>query len=405
MAGDLFGDLPPPSYHHPTPPQQQQEQKKQKKSVKINEANPSISDTPISPPIVPLKSALKRPIPPSDSTSNDSQKGPERRLKFKTITDTSVAQTIEAMKKIASHISNPAKFSKASKLVIQLIQAGSVKPETTDHFFAILEAAMLSPTSCNDASIRADYQTLFSAAQDASECLSKKQKNLLAAWAIRAVVANDLHTDDSFVFSKAAGRIKELISSLPVATEEEDANEAAALESEKEMAKNNMQTNQEVISSDNSPESTTKEESDPFGLDALISSKPKKDEKAKGNKGKEEAEEMKGLLKLRREALTNCLEIAAKRYKLPWCQTVIDILVKHANDNVSRFTAKQREAIEKLWASIREQLTRRKQGKSVSGKLDVTAFEYLQEKYSHETISIRRAVGGTGDRKASQWLG
>lgn len=79
--------------------------------------------------------------------------------------------------------------------------------------------------------------------------------------------------------------------------------------------------------------------------------------------------------------------------------------MKHAYDNVSRFTARQRDAIEKLWASIREQLACRKQGKSVSGKLDVTAFEWLQEKYSHETISIRRAVGGAGDRRASQWLG
>lgn len=87
------------------------------------------------------------------------------------------------------------------------------------------------------------------------------------------------------------------------------------------------------------------------------------------------------------------------------CQTVIDILVKHAFDNVSRFTSKQREAIEKLWASIREQQTRRKQGKSVSGKLDVNAFEWLQQKYATEKISIRHAVGGSGDRRCEQWLG
>lgn len=87
------------------------------------------------------------------------------------------------------------------------------------------------------------------------------------------------------------------------------------------------------------------------------------------------------------------------------CQTVIDILVKHAFDNVSRFTSKQREAIEKLWASIREQQTRRKQGKSVSGKLDVNAFEWLQQKYATEKISIRHAVGGRGDRRCEQWLG
>lgn len=87
------------------------------------------------------------------------------------------------------------------------------------------------------------------------------------------------------------------------------------------------------------------------------------------------------------------------------CQTSIDILVKHAFDNISRFTSRQRDAIEKLWASVREQQVRRKQGKSVSGKLDVNAFEHLQEKYANEKISIRRAVGGSGDRKCQQWLG
>lgn len=73
------------------------------------------------------------------------------------------------MQKIASHIKNPMKFGKASKLAIQLIQAGSVKPETSDHFFAILEAAMSSSTSCMDPMLRADYHALFSAAQEAIE--------------------------------------------------------------------------------------------------------------------------------------------------------------------------------------------------------------------------------------------
>lgn len=87
------------------------------------------------------------------------------------------------------------------------------------------------------------------------------------------------------------------------------------------------------------------------------------------------------------------------------CQTVIDILVKHAFDNVARFTARQRDAVGKLWASIREQQTRRKQGKSVNGKLDVNAFEWLQQKYAGEKISIRHSVGASGDRRAQQWLG
>lgn len=84
---------------------------------------------------------------------------------------------------------------------------------------------------------------------------------------------------------------------------------------------------------------------------------------------------------------------------------MIDILVKHAFDNVVRFTSQQRDAIEKLWASIREQQNHRKQGKSVTGKLDMNAFELLQQKYANEKISIRRAVGGGGERRAQQWLG
>jgi hypothetical protein len=94
---------------------------------------------------------------------------PKKSLKFKTSTDASEAQVIDAMQKISSHINNPAKFSKAAKLAIQLIEAGSVKSGVSDYFFAILEAAMLSPVPCTDASVRADYHALFSSAQNAKE--------------------------------------------------------------------------------------------------------------------------------------------------------------------------------------------------------------------------------------------
>ncbi|KAG8377838.1 hypothetical protein BUALT_Bualt08G0075200 [Buddleja alternifolia] len=373
MAGDLFQDLPPPiaaAQSHPS---------------SIN--NTLQESAPKPPPAPALKSALKRPKPPPEA-------GPEKRIRFKTTTDASEKQVIEAMQKITSHIKNPSKFNKASKLAIQLIQAGSIKEATSDYFFSVLEAAMLSMTTCNEPSLRDDYCALFSAAQDVADCLSKKQKNMLTAWTIRSIWANDLFTDDSFVFSKSTGRIKEAISSLPVATEDDDIEEAVALKGEIT----------EVASAD--AEENKEEEPDPFGLDALIS----KDEKSKSKKealsgSKKDDEEEKRFLKSQREALISCLEIAAKRYKTPWCQTAIDILAKHAFDNISRFTKHQRDAIQKLWASIREQQTRRKQGKSVSGKLDVNGFEWLQHKYSTEKISIRHSVGGSGDRRCQQWLG
>ncbi|KAL5770581.1 hypothetical protein ACOSP7_014735 [Xanthoceras sorbifolium] len=398
MGDNLFEGLPPPSSS-----QQKNQEEELQQSATINKKREA---SPVPAPVPILKSALKKPKTNPEPEAPVSGKS----LRFKTTTDASETQVIEAMKKIASHINNPAKFGKASKLAIQMIQAGSIKPGTSDHFFAILEAAMSSSTSCTDPSVRADYHALFSAAQDAAECLNKKQKNQLSTWTIRAVVANNLFTDDSFVFSKAATRIKEIISNLPLATKDDDVEEAVALKDETEMTNEDGSDEQEmplgIVSEENK-----KDESDPFGLDALIPSKMKKDDRTKGKKDsvvkvrKEEEEENKRFLKSQREALITCLEIAARRYKTPWCQTVIDILVKHAFDNVARFTSLQRDAIEKLWASIREQQTRRKHGKSVTRKLDVNAFEWLQQKYAGEKISIRHSVGGGGDRRAQQWLG
>ncbi|KAK3418314.1 uncharacterized protein LOC104415380 [Eucalyptus grandis] len=406
MVEDLFEGLPPPSSNPQEAQAPEREQVRGGGKPRAPSPVPPPPPPPSPPPRPALKSALKRPKSDEPNPPPGAELG--KRLRFKTHTDASEAQVIDAMKKIASHIRNPTKLGKASKLAIQLIQAGSVKPGTRDYFFAILEAAMSLSTACTDQSVRADYHALFSAAQDAAEHLSDKQKNQLTTWTIQAVVANDLFTDDSFVFSRTAGRIKDTISNLPVATEADDIEEAAALEAEKEST--DLPGNQE-LPPDNHLGANNEGELDPFGLDALIPSKAKKDENSKGKKDmaakmrKEEEDEHKRFLKSEREALIVCLEIAARRYKTPWCQTVIDILVKHAFDNVSRFTSKQREAITKLWASIREQQNRRKQGKSVSGKLDVNAFEWLQQKYSTEKISIRHSVGGSGDRRAQQWLG
>ncbi|XVF06371.1 hypothetical protein REPUB_Repub06bG0042400 [Reevesia pubescens] len=404
MGDNLFEGLPPPSHQLQVEEEEEEEEEEEGKnqnflSLKTSSGNNNkeASSNPV------LKSSLKRPKP---TESNPEAAAPEKRLRFKTTTDASETQVIEAMQKIASHIKNPTKFAKASKLAIQLIQAGSVKAGTSDHFFAILEAAISSTTSCTDPSVRGDYHSLFSAAQDAAEYLNKKQKNQLTVWTFRAVMANDLLTDDSFVFSKTASKLKDAISSLPIATDDDDIDEAATLKNETEIG--NDDKKEAIIAH---AEENNKDESDPFGLDALIPSSGIKDDRTKGKKDvaaksrKEDEEETKRFLKSQREALITCLEIAARRYKTPWCQTVIDILVKHAFDNVARFTCRQRDAIEKLWASVREQQIRRKQGKSVTGKLDVNAFEWLQQKYSTEKISIRHSVGASGDRRCQQWLG
>ncbi|KAM0945075.1 hypothetical protein DsansV1_C10g0098651 [Dioscorea sansibarensis] len=396
MAENLFQGLPPPScapsveVEKPLPP-----------------TKPAASPAPAPPPVPPLKSALKRNKP---LETQQEARAPQKRLRFKTSVDASEKQVIEAMQKIASHIKNPLKFSKAAKLAVQLVQAGSVKPGTSNHFFAILEAAMSSSSAPTDPSVRVDYHALFSAAQDVAESFSKQQNDQLMTWSLRAVMANDLYTDDSFMFSKTAGKIKEAISSLPLATKDDDNEEAAALAEAENKAKTEENHNPEEGTQSSALDESNKGASDPFGLDALLPSTLRKEEKSREkavaslNRQTDE-EESKRFIKSKREALLLCLEIAARRYKIPWAQTVIDILVNHAFDNIDRFTHCQRDAISKLWASIKEQHIRRKQGKSVTGKLDMNAFEWLQEKYANEKISIRRAVGDGGSRRAEQWLG
>eukprot|EP01018_Ginkgo_biloba_P034681 Gb_28620 [translate_table: standard] len=333
--------------------------------------------------------------------------------------DASTKQVVDAMHKIATHIGNPAKFSKASKLALQLVQAGSVGTETCDPFFEILRAAMSSPSSFRDPALRGDYHELFSAVQDIIDCFNTQHQKQVEIWTMQALAANDLFTDDSFVFSKASGRIRQAISALPEISSEED-NIQEALVFNREEQDGGINNAPELADQedqglgnhlmDQAQPHTQELETDPFGLDALLPKTSKKDERAR--KKREEAASSKKVqgdserfLRAHREVLMECLEIAASRYRVPWAQTIIDILVKHAFDNISRFSAQQRDAIEKLWASIREQQTRRRQGKSATGKLDVTAFERLQERYANEKISIRHAVGGCGERRAQQWLG
>lgn len=114
--------------------------------------------------------------------------------------------------------------------------------------------------------------------------------------------------------------MKELISDLPLATQGEDKEEAAALKDESESANEDSQIKQESSSAAPEEETTSTQESDPFGLDALIPTTAKKAEKTKGKtKIKEEEEEdTKRFLKSQRQALISCLEIAAKRYKTAW---------------------------------------------------------------------------------------
>lgn len=113
-------------------------------------------------------------------------------------------------------------------------------------------------------------------------------------------------------FSKTVTKIKEAISNLPLATADDDKEEA------------------ELLTATESPASETGTETkednvlaDPFGLDDLFANESKKHEKSRAKEvsnlnKKEEEDESKRFMILQREALLKCLEIAAKRYRIPW---------------------------------------------------------------------------------------
>ncbi|KAI5079980.1 hypothetical protein GOP47_0005459 [Adiantum capillus-veneris] len=386
----LFSDLPPP---------------RAARSNALEAAPPSPQKHPGDPssqelPLVAPKPAIKRP-----SETVDHEEGPKK-VRFKTTLDASAIQVADAMRKIASHIGKASKFSKASKLAMQLLHSGGLNKDTVDLFFDILKASMVSPSVANLPTVRQDYHELFSAVAEKIEIFSSGQQAQLEVWIIWAQVVNDFFTDDTFVFSKAASRVRQYVSSLPEAMATEDAAETT------KNKETDVETHEGLAGGErfqSTPE-IDEADSDPFGLNALLEKPSKREERISKRREEEAAtrkvqEEEAKLLRERREALMSCLEIAAGRYRVKWAQTIIDILVKHAIDNISKFTSPQRTAIENLWSSVKEQQIRRKQGKSATGKLDVTGFERLQSQYSQAKISIRHSVGADGDRGAEQWLG
>lgn len=106
-----------------------------------------------------------------------------------------------------------------------------------------------------------------------------------------------------------------------MATVDDDNDEAAALAAaSKTDTVTENKTDHGIPAAASEP---AEESSDPFGLDDLLERKPKKSERAREKEvaalnRKADEEEAKRFLKSHREALLKCLEIAARRYRIPW---------------------------------------------------------------------------------------
>lgn len=342
-----------------------------------------------------------------------------RQVTFKsTESNVSGEAVTAALGKIAAHIANPAKFAKASNLAVQLLEAESISSNNAAQFFEVLRAAKSCvPAKVSDPGLLRDNQALFTAAKQRSKVFTITQQAELEVWLLSADLACDLQTDDSFQFTKATKRVQEAIEQLPDASSEEDADDVAGpgdvtAQPEAGPAAEPPPAGDATPAMAEPAPSAAAE--DPFGLDALeegplVSRKVRKEVRAKRRREEEEAKQRddmaaRVLLRERRDALLHCLRRAASWYKHTWAQTAIDILAKHAFDHRHKFVGRQRDALEQLWLSVREQQVRRKQGKSAAGKLDVTSFESLQTHYAGEKMSIRKGLG-SGGRSSEAWLG
>ena len=119
-----------------------------------------------------------------------------------------------------------------------------------------------------------------------------------------------------------------------MATVDDDNDEAAALAAASKTdttTENKAGDSVPTAASNSLPDDSTyaaasgsgEESSDPFGLDDLLANKPKKSERAREKEvaalnSKADADDSKRVLRSQREALLKCLEIAARRYRIPW---------------------------------------------------------------------------------------
>ncbi|GBG71011.1 hypothetical protein CBR_g8309 [Chara braunii] len=374
-----------------------------------------------------LKSALKSgSAAKSTCEGQESDKKDVRHITFKDTTKVSEEELVAAMGKISSHIGNLSKFTKASKLALQLLESDSITTSNADHFFNILiSAASILPSLCDDKT-KMDCRALFVAAGDRKEVFSFSQCRQLEVWLIRADVRNELNTDDTFEFSRAASRLRQLVEDLPVAAEEEDGDPATrqrdspaqgcvpvpVRDEEFGMEDCNKLKNQVSSGVVHGNLESADNDEDPFGLSGLLTvKKSKKEERAK--RKREDAErarqaslEAARLLQERREAICDCLSFACTQYKYSWAQVLIDITIKHAHDHLDRFILPQCELIKKLFTSVKEQQQKRRLGRAGGGKGDdTTSFERVAMKWASEKVSIRGAVGASGDHGAETWLG
>ena len=144
---------------------------------------------------------------------------------------------------------------------------------------------------------------LFTASSKHGDLFSAQEREALDALGIRGAMRSQLlTTDDSFVFNKVVGKVKDAASALGPP--------------------------------DGGAEATEASEEPPVG---------------------------ESLAELRRELLVDCLESTKTVYVRPWTRTSVDLLVEHFRQHLDSFGPGHRERIGVMVVYVKEQRAARKQ--------------------------------------------
>ncbi len=266
-----------------------------------------------------------------------------------------------ALTKIASHISNPSKFQKASGLLRQLLDSGAATKEHRQQLFDTIRAAFQHPESCTESTRRKEYMRLMQAIERRHELFRNAERQQLEVYAIYAHLQNELHTDDSFVFNRVLRKVQELLLQLPEATEEDDAayeqlqDPEAAAAAQQEAARQAQEQQEAAARAQEAAEAAAAApavdpELDPFGIDSLLEKpKPKPAKKPAAVQVPITACTPEQLMVMRRQALLACLETARGCYKLPWAATSIELAIENVHKQQQQLCMQQRTQLEGMY--------------------------------------------------------
>ena len=438
----LFGNLPAPGLESSRPEDdldelesQEEEEASGKDGDGEGNQQRENSPPPAKRPRIEQSEHAKAAAPSDDSIPIDTLVGPNDQLG-------------QALAKITSHISKPTKFAKASALLRQLLDTGTIDKDHRHQLFLAIKAAFSDPCQAIEPTLRKEYRRLMTAVNEHAQVLSKAERAQLAVYSTWALTQNELFTDDSFMFNKVVAKLKSSISELQPADEEL---EAAARRLSGEEPLSPEPSGQSILPLKTKPAGASDpfgldslfqeqqqpstssaaaaagedkkvgDESDPFGLDSFLQTEQQQKEQQDDNppaasaaataaaaaKQKSLAWSPAEQQVMLRQALLDCLSTAKTQHQLAWAQTSVELLMEHAFQQKDRFCSNQRQQLLELMNFVKAARVARRTGRGAGAAKgsEMTAFERARAEWGSAAISVRKGLGSGGDAKSNNWLG